>query len=446
MGNKFFIIAISSISLTSCFSYEEPEYNPIRNVEDEKTTQLPNEEYKEGDDINLGQDWELYWSDEFDGGDTELDYNWSAENMSSAQIDCSRWRENAVVSDGSLKIVYKNEYKGGKEYTSASLISKSKFLYGYFEARYKYAAAYATNNSFWLMTGVLKDGKGRKFEVDINEGKYPNTIGTNLHDWSYNLGEADERIDLDGLSYGKNFMKGNSPIQQWVYETNESQYNYRYLKFESNQGEIFHMREFGIFSKTNEGYPDPMDKEAWETDKNRIDYTIMNTSNGDGKNINDCNYESGWIPQMDGPKYFEIDLGNQTQIGCIKFLTGYAKPISDIDNYYRMVSQYKIYGRNSEGEDWVEFSSKELTEDIDFSKEYHTFGLEWDENWLIFYCDRKELRRLPNKFVYSETPILLSGAVVDWAGELIPEQIHGSTMEVDYVRVYKRKGEIEENQ
>lgn len=444
MKKNIIILSCVTLCLFSCFSYEEPQYNPIRNIEDEEMTELPYEEYKEGDDINLGKDWELHWNDEFEGGDTELDYNWSAENMASGHIDCSRWRENAVVSDGTLKIVFKHEYKGGKNYTSASLNTKKQFLYGYFEARYKYAAAYATNNSFWIISDNVIDPRGRKFEVDINEGKYPNSIDTNLHDRSYNNGETDDRIEFEPpYVYSQKFMIGSEPIQQWTYETNDLQYNFRYLKFESNQADIFHIREFGVFTKNTEGngYPDPMNNGAWKNYENRIKYTVIGVSGNESSkvNINDCNYESGWYPQMEGTKYFEIDLGKQTQIGCIKFLTGYAEPINDLDNYSRIVSQYKIYGRNSEGEDWVEFSSKDLTEDVDFSKEYHTFGLEWDENWLIYYYDRKELRRVPNKFVYSPAPVFLSGAIVDWAAEVIPEMIDGTTMEVDYVRVYKRK-------
>lgn len=77
-------------------------------------------------------------------------------------------------------------------------------------------------------------------------------------------------------------------------------------------------------------------------------------------------------------------------------------------------------------------------ENIDFSKEYHLFGLEWTKDELIFYLDRKEIRREKNVFCLSPVPILLSLAIISWAGE-VTDRIDGTYMEIDYVRVYNRK-------
>lgn len=73
---------------------------------------------------------------------------------------------------------------------------------------------------------------------------------------------------------------------------------------------------------------------------------------------------------------------------------------------------------------------------IDFSREYHVFGLEWTEKELIFYLDRKEIRRVKNDFCLSPAPVMLSLAIITWAGE-ITDQIDRTFMEIDYVRVYK---------
>ena len=97
---------------------------------------------------------------------------------------CSRWRENAVVENGILHLKNKKENRGGQEWTSASIWSKKQFQYGYFECRYKYAAATGTNNSFWLMTTGTNPTQGKKFEIDINEGHYPAEVNTNLNNWS----------------------------------------------------------------------------------------------------------------------------------------------------------------------------------------------------------------------------------------------------------------------
>jgi len=77
-------------------------------------------------------------------------------------------------------------------------------------------------------------------------------------------------------------------------------------------------------------------------------------------------------------------------------------------------------------------------ENIDFSKEYHIFGLEWTKDEIIFYLDRKEIRREKNDFCWSPAPIFLSLAILAWAGE-ITDKIDSTYMEIDYVRVYKHK-------
>lgn len=433
MGNKVCFFVLLSSCFSSCLSYEEPSYDPIRNVEDEEMTELPFEEYKEGDDINLGKDWKLFWNDEFSGGDKEFDARWNAENYSSAHIDCSRWRENAVISDGTLKIVYKKEYKGGKEYTTANVMTKEKFLYGYFEARYKYAPAYATNNSFWIRTDQIQDGKGSTFEIDINEGKYPNLVATNYADTQTTKSDA------------KAFIFGSDPLQKIMHETGKVEY--RYFKLVSNQGARFHLKEFCAFPAM-ESYPDlTQPHNTWT--KEQIDNDYVNKGR-----VHSCSgvYEnkehlqpdrsidrdpgSSWCSQMDGEKWIIYDLGEPKIISCFLFLSGYG-PLNDTSNWDHQLKEYKIYGSN-DLENWTEVASKDITDDIDFSKEYHTFGLEWDENEFSYYVDRKKVRTIKNEWCYSPATVFVSGAVVLWAGE-ITDALDGATMEVDYVRIYKKK-------
>ena len=137
----------------------------------------------------------LVWADEFDYPDSQLDENWNSENGSPRHIICSRWRENAVVKDGTLRLMNKKENRGGKEWTSASISTKKRFQYGYFECRYRYAAAKGTNNSFWLMTTAPVTGKNwyapidkdQHFEIDVNEGHYPAEVNTNIHDYLFEV-------------------------------------------------------------------------------------------------------------------------------------------------------------------------------------------------------------------------------------------------------------------
>ena len=226
--------------------------------------------------------WKLLWSDEFDYADSRLDEKWVSENASPGHILCSRWRENAVVTNGMLRLCNRKEKRGGKEWTSASVWTKARFKYGYFECRYRYAAATGTNNSFWFVT--LPHGKDEGFEIDVNEGHYPSEINTNIHD------------------YEKVFYK-------------------------------------------------------------------------DGKKSHKVNAKA-------------FNLGRS----------------------------------------------------VDLSKEFHVYGFLWTADELVFYFDGKEIRRVKNEVCHSECALLLSEAILKWAGP-VGDAINGTFMEVDYVRAYGVSGQ-----
>ncbi len=82
-----------------------------------------------------GNKWNLVWNDEFDQPDSQLDQKWESQNGPSGHILCSRWRENAVVSNGTLKLVNRKENRGGQEWTSGNIWTKEQFQYGYYECR-----------------------------------------------------------------------------------------------------------------------------------------------------------------------------------------------------------------------------------------------------------------------------------------------------------------------
>lgn len=125
--------------------------------------------------------WKLVFWDDFNG--TTIDTSkWDVENYSPNHIISSRWAENIIVKDGICRLVTKRENRGGKEWTSAHFWSKNYApQYGYFEAKIKYAGATGLNNAFWLMPVPLNGSID--FEIDINEGKYPDKIDTNVHSW-----------------------------------------------------------------------------------------------------------------------------------------------------------------------------------------------------------------------------------------------------------------------
>ncbi len=194
--------------------------------------------------------WRMVWNDEFEQPDAELDVAWESQNGPSGHILSSRWRENAVVTNGLLRLVARKEQRGGQEWTAGSLWTRRMYQYGYFECRYRYAGAEGLNNSFWLMpTGTNKITKGKFFEIDVNEGHYPNKIANNIHNHT-------DKIVVNGRkthpSSSRTFSFGARPdvtIQLELPVTT------RKLRFRSTHGAQFHLGEFRIYNVHPSGYP-----------------------------------------------------------------------------------------------------------------------------------------------------------------------------------------------
>lgn len=383
------------------------------------------------------KDWKLIWGDEFNYTNKELDNDWESQNGPSGHILSSRYRENAVVSNGTLKLINKKEQKGGQEWTSGNVWTKQQFLYGYYECRYRYAAAAATNNSFWLMTKGITPDKGKKFEIDINEGHYPNEINTNIHNWT-------DITTLDGKqkhpSDSKSFNFGTRPD----YTTQlEIPITTTKIRFSSSHNAHFNIPEFRIFNVSKKGYPDAL------TGKANIDGLVNYTTQPGTKisvsgqykegnvfvkeNMVDGKLETKWTSQAKGEKWIEYEFSEAKTIGCIQFLNGWLSNGS----WTGLVSNYKLEYWN--GKKWIEMASFDINKgSYNFAKEFHTYGLEWSKDELVFYFDGKELRREKNTFCYSPSPIWLSLAIVSWAGN-VSDAIDKTQMEIDYVRVYQKK-------
>ena len=229
--------------------------------------------------------WELAWDDEFNYANRdELLKVWESSAQPFTHILSSRWPENVETTGSTVRLVNHKESRGGQDWTSGSINTREDFQYGYFECRYKYATTTGSNNSFWLMTrvgapamplpGAKEPEVGKRFELDVNEGHYPNKVNCTTHNWT------------------------DEPHQS---------------------------------------------------------------------------------------------------------------------------------------------SHKDFTyEGVDFSKDFHIFGLEWTETDIVYFVDGQEVKRDKNEFCYSPAPVILSMAIIPWAGE-VTDALDGTFMEVDYVRIYKEK-------
>lgn len=151
----------------------------------------------------------LVWSDEFDG--TALDLNkWEPMVGDGCNYGICGWgnnelqyykAENAVVSNGSLKIIAKKERVKGKQYTSARLRTKSlaDFTFGRFEARIKLLEGQGLWPAFWMLsTNEPYGGWPQSGEIDIMEllGQDPEVVHGTIH-----YGDAYPNNQHKGQSY-----------------------------------------------------------------------------------------------------------------------------------------------------------------------------------------------------------------------------------------------------
>ena len=145
-------------------------------------------------------DYELVWSDEFDG--TSLDRsNWSVEtgtgNWGWGNNEQQYYRDSAdniEVSNGTLKIHALKQSYGGKQYTSARMKTQGKrsFKYGKIEAKMKLPRFKGSWPAFWMLgENINSAGWPACGEMDIMEAiNDTNNVYSNLH-WSYNNTQAD---------------------------------------------------------------------------------------------------------------------------------------------------------------------------------------------------------------------------------------------------------------
>ena len=143
----------------------------------------------------FSQDWELVWSDEFDGEILSLD-KW--EYMLGDGTDYGlpvgwgnnelEWyrSENVVCQDGKLMITAKKESFSSADYTSGRIRTRNKgdWTYGRFEFRIKMPIGQGIWPAIWLMpTDNAYGGWAASGEVDIIEylGHEPNKVHGTLH-------------------------------------------------------------------------------------------------------------------------------------------------------------------------------------------------------------------------------------------------------------------------
>jgi len=138
------------------------------------------------------------WSDEFDyagaPNPTKWGYDLGGNGWGNNELQYyTDALKNAKVENGKLVITAIKESFGGREYTSARLVTKNKgdFLYGRIEVRAKLPVGRGTWPAIWMLpTDWAYGGWPKSGEIDIMEhvGYDPNNVIFSIHTDAYNHG------------------------------------------------------------------------------------------------------------------------------------------------------------------------------------------------------------------------------------------------------------------
>lgn len=150
--------------------------------------------------------WKLVWADEFNYTGLPDSTKWSFETRGNSygwgnnekQFYTDNKTANALVSNGTLKIVARKESQEGKDYTSARLSSagKAEFQYGKIEVRAKLPKGLGTWPAIWMLGTNIKNTKWPACgEIDIMEqvGYEPDSIHGTVHTAAYNHVKGTQR-------------------------------------------------------------------------------------------------------------------------------------------------------------------------------------------------------------------------------------------------------------
>jgi beta-glucanase (GH16 family) len=156
-----------------------------------------------------GGQWQLVWADEFDAPGLPDTARWGYDvgghgwGNDELQYYTERRPENARVENGRLIVEARRDAVGGREYSSARLVTKTRgdWQYGRFEARAKLPSGRGTWPAIWMLpTEWRYGGWPESGEIDIMEhvGHDPDVVHATVHTGAYN--------HVDGTQVGESVV------------------------------------------------------------------------------------------------------------------------------------------------------------------------------------------------------------------------------------------------
>ena len=208
-------------------------------------------------------EWELVWSDEFDG-DALDSTKWVYDLGDGSDVGQAGWgnreeqfytEDNATVADGVLTIAAKNEsVAAGYPYTSSRIktLGKLDFTYGRVEASIKAPAGQGLWSAFWMLSSDSpygSDGWAATGEIDIMEaasiGGDPNYFAGNVyHGFPWPL-QQELSIAIDGDP------SGDFNVYAIEWEGNEIRWFFNDLHYRTTTSDHYYSY---YYDETDPGY------------------------------------------------------------------------------------------------------------------------------------------------------------------------------------------------
>ncbi len=442
--------------------------------------------------VDLNNGWELAWNDEFDYTDmSDFEVNWKYNEWGGTEGLCHRTKENVEVSNGILYLLGLTGSDGSSRFSTGSVQSqKSDFKYGYYEARMKYAATTGVNNSFWFWNGMPEDGYEYPYEIDMNEGHYPNVINTNQHYRYYPNGDTSAtRVNCDYTQRHYVLPTGLVEVTPQSHHTYDAPFKTTKVRITSNDPYSFHIREVKIFAPNSDGYPtewvdnggfsyfkDQYVSSRTEALVNHATGSTVTTNNEEGHaavadNMIDGLSTTSWYAStetVDKEVIFEFD--DEVEVGHIQLITGWYSARSNKsytsttggsysewsgnDSWNKPLPQYTI--EYYDGTDWVVATDYDSTKGFNLADGFHNYGIYWDEDKIIIYFDGYPIRTIDYdecidssgvaqcywngdvQPVWSENTLYLSMLVLEGTAGVVTDDIIGTSQQIEWVRVYQK--------
>ncbi len=249
-------------------------------------------------------DYQLVFQDEFDGN--ALDWNvWESDDAISTSPSnqiVGRWKENAVVENGLLKLFVKKANRTDSEWTAGYVWVKQVFgVNTYYESRFRLTNATGVNNSFWTAVRTMANSSTNtyknRYEIDVVEAKRLNgensiTGKWSWHDWksyingnyiSMGVSKTYNTIDFQtwGLWVGEdNFIVYCDGVEQWRGTTHPTYTNQWYTGIGkiSTWSTIEEKRAYGKWGQSDWNYTGGMNGDDMNICLSTMPWTSTNST------------------------------------------------------------------------------------------------------------------------------------------------------------------------